>query len=395
VSTAGAAYAGLIVGDAVTVSATGAFGDKNVANGKTVNLSSSYGGADLGNYSITGQATATADITPAALTVSGITASNKVYDGGTTASLNTGSAALAGVLGSDVVSLNAGGMTGSFADKNVGTGKAVSISGGSISGTDSGNYLLSQPAGATTADITPAALTVTASNVTKTYGSTYSFAGTEFSATGLVVGDTIGSASFASAGAASGATVAGGPYAITASAASGGSFSASNYNITYTGGSLTVNRAPLIVTANGASKPYDGVAYSGGNGVTYTGYVNGENISALGGSLTYGGSSQGATNAGSYAITPGGLTAANYAISYVDGTLVIVSPPSAAVAQASLPTGAQEAILLAQQQGSQQQGTGGAVPAFRLPAERVFGEANGQTLFKIQGAGINLPRDVE
>jgi hypothetical protein len=203
--------------------------------------------------------------------------------------------------------------------------------------------------------------------------------------------------SLASAGAAAGATVAGGPYAITASAASGGSFSASNYSITYNDGNLTVDRAPLTVTANGASKQFDGIAFSGGNGVTYAGYVNGENISALGGSLTYGGSSQGATSAGSYAIAPGGLTAANYTISYVDGTLAIVAPPGATAAQASLPTGAQEAILLAQRQGSttQQQGTGDTIPAFRLPAERVFGEANGQTLFKILGAGINLPRDVE
>ena len=45
------------------------------------------GGADAGNYTLT-QPTTTANITAKALTVSGVTASNKVYDGTTTATLN-------------------------------------------------------------------------------------------------------------------------------------------------------------------------------------------------------------------------------------------------------------------------------------------------------------------
>ena len=44
---------GLVAGDSVTVAASGTFGDKNVGSGKTVSLSSSYGGADAGNYTIT------------------------------------------------------------------------------------------------------------------------------------------------------------------------------------------------------------------------------------------------------------------------------------------------------------------------------------------------------
>ncbi len=69
VSTAGATYTGLFSGDAVTVNASGVFSDKNVANGKTVMLTSNYTGADTGNYTITGQASTTANITPATLTV--------------------------------------------------------------------------------------------------------------------------------------------------------------------------------------------------------------------------------------------------------------------------------------------------------------------------------------
>ena len=50
-------------------------------------------------------------------------------------------------LGSDVVTLVTTGATGSFADKNVGTGKAVTASGYAINGTDAENYSLVQPRG--------------------------------------------------------------------------------------------------------------------------------------------------------------------------------------------------------------------------------------------------------
>jgi hypothetical protein len=69
VSTAGVTSAvlqsgGLVAGDSVTVTASGTFDNKNVGSGKTVSLSSSYGGADAGNYTITDQASTTAAITP-------------------------------------------------------------------------------------------------------------------------------------------------------------------------------------------------------------------------------------------------------------------------------------------------------------------------------------------
>jgi len=87
--------------------------------------------------------------------------------------------------------------------------------------------------------------------------------------------------------------------------------------------SVVVSQAPLGVTANNASKTYDGTGYTGGNGVTYSGFVNGETSAVLGGTLTYGGTSQNATNAGSYTIIPSGLTSSNYDITYTNGTLTI------------------------------------------------------------------------
>src|SRR5262249_58353529 len=58
-----------------------------------------------------------------------------------------------------------------FADKDVGTGKGVSVSGISISGTDAGNYTFNTTA-TTTADITARALTVSAHGVNKVYDGT-------------------------------------------------------------------------------------------------------------------------------------------------------------------------------------------------------------------------------
>jgi gliding motility-associated-like protein len=99
---------------------------------------------------------------------------------------------------------------------------------------------------------------------------------------------------------------------------------AANYTITYNDGTLTISKAALTVTAKDATKTYDGIAYSNGNGVTYSGFVNSEDsAAALTGSLVYSGSSQGAKEVNTYVITPGGLTATNYAITYTNGTLTI------------------------------------------------------------------------
>ena len=80
-------------------------------------------------------------ITP--LVISGsITASNKCYDGTTTAVI--ASRSLTGVLAGDVVSY--GGGTGSFADKNAANGKTVTATGLSLSGPDASNYTVNSTA---------------------------------------------------------------------------------------------------------------------------------------------------------------------------------------------------------------------------------------------------------
>jgi hypothetical protein len=78
---------------------------------------------------------------------------------------------------------------------------------------------------------------------------------------------------------------------------------------------------PLTVTANNAAKTYDKLPYSGGNGVTYSSTPNGNLL----GTLTLGGTSQGAIAAGSYSIMPGGLYSnqQGYLVTYANGTLTV------------------------------------------------------------------------
>jgi hypothetical protein len=152
--------------------AVGAFADRNVGTAKSVTVSGvTITGTGSGNYTPTQQTGLTADITAKALTITGLTASARVYDGttveplgGTAALLGTESAG-AGSIGDgkpySVDSVSAGGtVVGAFADRNVGGTKSVTVSGVTITGTGSSNYTPTQPTGLT-ADITAKALTIT------------------------------------------------------------------------------------------------------------------------------------------------------------------------------------------------------------------------------------------
>ncbi|MBS1230960.1 MAG: filamentous hemagglutinin N-terminal protein, partial [Proteobacteria bacterium] len=155
----GTASVAALGSDVVNVTGTGSgtFADKNVGTAKTVAVSGfGLSGADAGNYSVVQPTGVTANITAANLTVNGISASDKVYDATSAATLN-GTASVA-ALGSDVVSVTGAG-SGAFADKNVGTAKMVSVSGYSLNGADAGNYNVVQPTGLT-ANITAASLAV-------------------------------------------------------------------------------------------------------------------------------------------------------------------------------------------------------------------------------------------
>ncbi len=154
---------GFVTGEGANVTQTaGTYASKNVGNNILVSTSLSSGdftptgSTNLANYTLPTTASGNiGSITPLALHVSGVTASNKVYDATTAATLNVGSATLGGMISGDVVTL--AGHLGSFADKNVGQAKPVTATGLSLAGTDAANYTLTLPTGLT-ADITPASI---------------------------------------------------------------------------------------------------------------------------------------------------------------------------------------------------------------------------------------------
>ena len=55
-------YNGIVAGDDFTGTYSGVFADANVGTGKTVTITSTYSGADVGNYSVTDQSSTTANI---------------------------------------------------------------------------------------------------------------------------------------------------------------------------------------------------------------------------------------------------------------------------------------------------------------------------------------------
>jgi autotransporter-associated beta strand protein len=138
--------------------ASGVFPNANVGTAKSVTVNGvMVTGTGSGNYTVTQQSGLTANISSKSLTAAGtLAASNKCYDGTTTATL-TGSAALqtaeAPGTGSstdgspytgDPVSLS-GSPSGSFVSAGPGTGIAVSVSGLFLANNTPGNYTLTSP----------------------------------------------------------------------------------------------------------------------------------------------------------------------------------------------------------------------------------------------------------
>ncbi len=300
----------------ITGTATATYDAATVAGASSVAFGGlTLAGAQAGNYTLSlGSQAAT--ITPKTLTVSGVTAQNKVYDASATASFS-GTAALSGVVGSDAVSLS-GTLAGSFADANVANGKTVSTSGLSLGGGDAGNYSLG--AFSPTANITARGITVTATDQNKTYGGTDPTLAYTIGGLGLAGSDSVGSVFSGALGTATGASATAGTHAISQGtlAVSSGNYSLSGF----TGGTLTVGKATLNVSADDKSKTYGGSDPA----LTYT--VNASQLkytdtASVVSGVSLSTSTGAAATAGAHAITATGGTASNYDLVLADGTLTV------------------------------------------------------------------------
>jgi hypothetical protein len=322
---------GVMNSDVVSLTGgTATFTDPYVGNGKTVTATGlTLSGADAGNYVLAStNATTTASITPATLTVSGLTAANKVYDGGTTATLNTGGAVLVGVIGSEHVNLAAGGAAGTFADKKVGTGKTIAVSGLKITGPDVANYTLIQPTAS--ANITPKALTVaslTANNKLYDGTTTATLNSTSAALAGVLSGDLVALnttnavGTFADKNAANGKTVTMSRLTLSGS-------DAGNYMLAPLTSTANISPAILTVTANSTNRMYG--APNPAFTAKYSGFVNGEDASVLSGNALLTTSADTNSPVANYPIqtAQGTLSNANYSFSFVNGSLTITEGPA-------------------------------------------------------------------
>jgi hypothetical protein len=217
----------------------------------TVSFSNSDGNFSNSTGGLAGGQT----VTPATLTVTA-TGVTKVYDGTTTASVNLSDNRVAG----DVLTVSYSNAT--FADKNVGTGKAVTASGISFSGADAGNYTLASTTASTTANITARSLTVSATGINKVYNGTTTDTVTlsDNRVSGDDFTDSYTSATFADANVGTGKTVSVSGIIISGT-------DASNYALHNTTVTTTAD-ITAAATTTAISAPT--VAYNANGGVTVT-----------------------------------------------------------------------------------------------------------------------------
>ncbi len=320
--------AGVISPDVVSVSGGGTFADANVGTGIAVTAALTLGGADAGNYSVIQPTGLTGNITTKALTITGLTGANKVYNGLTTA-IFTGTAAYSGLVNAETFTVS-GTPSASFATAAVGTGKAITITGYTA---PTANYSLTQPA--LTANITTAPLTITGltgNNKVYDRNTTASLSGTP-AYVGLVNGETF---SVSGTPTATFATVAAGtakPITVT------GYTAPANYSVTQPSG-LTgdITQKPLTVTgATVTSRAYNGTTAATITGATLVGVISPDVVTIATSTGTFADANVGTGIAVTAGLTLSGAAAANYSLTQPTGLTGNITKANQTITFAALP----------------------------------------------------------
>jgi len=310
----GGTLVGVISPDVVTFSGSGTFTSVNVGTGISVTPSLTLGGADAGNYTLT-QPTLTGNITTAALTITGLTGSNKVYDRNTTASF-TGTAAYSGLQNSESFSVT-GTPTALFSTATVGTGKTITVSGYTA---PSANYTVTQPT--LSGNITAKSLTVTgavASNKVYDRSNTATITGSTL--VGVVSPDVVTintTGTFASVDVATGISV-------TSTQTLGGA-DAGNYTLTQpTGLSANITQKALTITSAAASNK----VFDNNTSATITGTLSGiisPDVVTLNGTGTFASSAIANGISVTSTATLSGAQAGNYSLTQPTGLTANITP---------------------------------------------------------------------
>ncbi len=254
------------------------------------------------------------------VTVSGITAKNKVYDGTTNAELimddEAASAVHANLEG--VVADDAGKVTvsavGEFDDANAGTGKIVVINGLTLMGTAVGNYEITTSGNqkTATANITPKSVIVTAGSQTVPLNGSIdsSLSDSTASAEGLLSGDELSAVKLTSSSTAH-ATTSGSITPSDVRIKNAGGDITGNYAVQYADGVLTVNKGTVSYNAPSAKKSLtynakDQMLINAGNITGYEGaimkYALGSDDSTVPSDTSFGTALVKAKDAGSYTV---------------------------------------------------------------------------------------------
>lgn len=320
----------------VTLSSDGALAGTVVGDYDIV--ASDAQGDGLDNYVIT-YISGTMSVTDkTVLTISGVTAQSRVYNG-TTAATITNYGSLNGVADGDDVSINSAGVIAAFSSKAVGEDKVVNVSGFALEGADANKYILGA-INSVTASITPKSIEVVGAQAqSKVYDgtTTATIQGAELS--GLMAGDLVEidtqTANFDTKDVGNGIPV-------TATFTLKGD-DAGNYSLDQPTG-LVANITPvaLTITADAKTKVYGDLDPT----LTYqitTGAMVGDD--QLSGSLNR---TEG-ESANTYIINQGTLTAGgNYSIAFISANLTITPKQlsvAGAVAQSKVYDGTANAVI--------------------------------------------------
>ncbi len=344
--------AGFVAGQGATVTQTSGVYSSANAGSPTVssNLAAgdftANGGTLLSNYTLPTSASGAGKINQAPLTITGVLATDKVYDRNTADALNNGAAALSGVFGSDTgsVTLNTAGATGTFATPNAGTGIAVTAAGFTIGGSKAANYTLSQPAGLS-ADISEAILSL--ASVSKVYDATTAAvgAGVSYTLSGIVGADSVSLNTAGLAGTYA-AKNAGSSLSVSLSGLSLAGAQAANYSIAPSISNAligTITKAPLTVAgAVAVNKVYSGTTAAAiDDSSAHLSGVLGSDVVNFASPTT---GTFASSNAGTWAVMPGssylisGADAANYNLTQPTGFSASITPAPLSAAIIGNPT---------------------------------------------------------
>ena len=304
--------------DDVTVTVTG--GDA-VNAGTYTAAATGLAGAKAGNYQLpeTGLSQEYT-INRAALTIASVAVEGKTYDGTTDAKVT--SVTFNGLQnGEELVSGTDYTVAGVFAEADVGE-RTVTVTVTMRDTAKAKNYQLEKTTATATTTITPVQTTLELTAKDAVYTGLAYDAETKLTASANVENPDITYTYYADSNGAKGdalstAPVNAGTYWVEGYIAASGNNSA----VTSDAVQFQITKAPLTATAENKSATYGDTApaYT----VRYAGFVNNETESVVTGLITFDCAYAAGSGAGEYAITPKGATAANYAITFVEGKLTV------------------------------------------------------------------------